>query len=191
MMNLLGVNMEANIERLDKAFEWLVLFLTFSFATFFQWIITLWQPNNVEEPRYLAPIIFSIRFLFVPLIVIVLSWFGKIIAKNTSIKMFMRKFAWFWGMYQLWWYIFLTNILVTLDMSIDARSISMLIAFSMFPVIYFIYRKIMNLYKEGLSESVFWKGKLWNYGATVVAILTIICFMVFIFVTLPPIPQTP
>ena len=126
--------------------------------------------------------------IFIPIIVIILSWFGKIIAKDTRRKMFMRKISWAWGMSQLWVYILLTNIIATLDMSNDAKSISALIGFCALPLVYFIYRRIMDLYKKGLSESVFWKSKWWNYGCSLVAIMTITCFLSFVFISLPTIP---
>lgn len=184
--------MHADVERLDKAFEWLVLFLTLAFATFFQWIALVWQKEISELPNFITPLIFTIRLFFIPIIIIVISWFGKIVIQEQSRKMFCRKFAWIWGMSQLWWYIFLTSILVTLEMPIESTSIAMLIAiFGMLPLSYIIYRRIMNLYRMQMSKTPFWRSKWWNYGTTLMTVISIVCFMSFIFVTIPPIPQSP
>ena len=182
--------MEKEVEKLDKAFEWLVLFLTLAFATFFQWIALVWQEEISELPNFLAPLVFAIRLFFLPIIIIVISWLGKIIIQEQSKKMFFRKFAWIWGMLQFWWYMFLTSILVTLDMPIESTAIAMVIAiFGMLPLSYIFYRRIMNLYKTGLSDIPFWKSRWWDYGTTLIAIVSIICFISFIFATLQPIPQ--
>jgi len=182
--------MLAEVERLDKAFEWLVLFLTLAFATFFQWIALVWQKEISELPDFLTPLIFAIRMFFIPIIIIVISWFGKIVVQEQNRKMFFTKFAWIWGMSQLWWYMFLTSIIVTFEMPIESSSIAMLLAiFGMLPLSYFFYRRIMNLYKTDLSDILFWKSKWWDYGTTLIAIISIVCFISFIFVTLKPLPN--
>lgn len=184
--------MQNGVERLDKAFEWLVLFLTLMFATFFQWIALVWQKEISEQPDFLTPLVFAIRLFLIPIILTVISWLGKIIIQEQNRKMFFRKFAWIWGMLQLWWYIFLTSILVTLEMPSESTSIAMAIAIiGMLPLSIIFYRRIMNLYKTGLSDIPFWKSRWWDYGTTLIAMVSIVCFIGFIFATLQPIPQSP
>jgi hypothetical protein len=185
-----GVAVESEVEKLDKAFEWLVLFLTVAFTAFFQWMASVWQ-KKISETVYLTPLAFAMRVFFVPISIIIFSWFGKIVIQEQNKKMLFRKFSWCWGMSQLWGYIFLTSILITLDMSISYTATAMLVGFLMLPLIYFIYRKIMNLYKTESSEVPFWTSKWWDYGTTLIAMVSIICFWIFIFSTLQLMTQTP
>lgn len=178
--------MEQEVERLDKAFEWVVLFLTLSYATVFQllsWFLGL---------EYATNLIWAIRALFIPLVIIVFLWLGKFVSGGLK-KMFFRKLAWSWGMFQLGLCVFVTILLVTMDTSGEGSPflpifprIALILSCIFVPLLtYGIYRGIMKIYEKATSTNIFWKSKRWNYGATITAVLTIAFFLILMVLTRP------
>ena len=95
------------VERLDKAFEWVVLFLSLSYATVFQLVSWFLGPEHITQ------MFWAIRVMFMPLIVIIFLWLGKFVSLEPK-KMFFRKLAWSWGMFQRGLCIWVIIILVTM-----------------------------------------------------------------------------
>jgi len=93
-------------------------------------------------------------------------------------------------MYQLATHILLTILIVTLDQLRDSiyLKIGVWPCFVLVPVItYVIYGKIMSIYKKATSESKFWRNKWWDHGTTLVAILSMALFVVFVYLLPSPI----
>jgi hypothetical protein len=174
------------VDRLDKAFEWVVLFLTLSYATVFQ--LLSWFLGQ----EYGTNLIWTVRAMFIPLIIIVFLWLGKFVTVEPK-SMFYRKLAWSWGMFHLGLCVFVTILLVTMDTSgrgspfepIFPRVVLVSSVVFVPLVTYGVYRDIMKIYEKATSENIFWRSKKWNYGATVVAVLTITFFLILMFLTRP------
>lgn len=178
--------MEEEVDRLDKAFEWVVLFLTLSYATVFQFLTWF------LKFEYLTSLFWAIRALFIPLVIIVFLWLGKIVSVGLQ-KMFFRKVAWSWGMFQLGLCVWVTIILATMGTSGKGSPfeplfprIALVLNCIFVPLLTFVlYRGIMKMYETATSDSIFWKSKRWNYGATVGVVLSIVLFLLLLVLTRP------
>ena len=112
------------VNRLDKAFEWVILFIGISYATIIQlltWIVEPPIPEQPGIPPMEAHAIFAVvRLTFVPLLIIILIWLGKFISAEPR-KMFFRKLAWSWGMFQLAAHIISTINVAVMDLPHTTR----------------------------------------------------------------------
>lgn len=178
--------MGEEVDRLDKAFEWVVLFLTLSYATVFQ--LLSWFLRQ----EYVTNLFFAIRAMFIPLVIIVFLWLGKFVSVGLR-EMFFRKLAWSWGMFQLGLCVWVTILLATMDTSGEGSpfepifpQIALIFSCIFVPLLtYGIYRDIMKIYEKATSTNIFWKSKRWNHGATIVAVLSIVFFLILLVLTGP------
>lgn len=176
------------VDRLDKAFEWVVLFIGISYATIIQLLTWIFVPPIPEQTMGAAHVIMAVvRLTFIPLLIIILIWLGKFISAEPK-KMFFRKLAWAWGMFQLAAHILSTILVATSDLPRATPEEAVYIQMIVFPsaiivpiIAYAIYRKIISLYKRATAESVFWRNKRWDHGATCVALLSMILFILFVY----------
>lgn len=181
--------MGEEVDRLDKAFEWLVLFIGISYATIIQFLTWILEPPVPQQETGTAHVLMAVvRLTFIPLLIIILIWLGKFIAAEQK-KMFFRKLAWGWGMFQLAAHIISTMFLATIDLPREQGNIiTTFLQMAIIPCVvlvsattYAIYRKIIGLYKKATIESVFWRSRWWDHGATCVTILSMILFILFVY----------
>lgn len=179
--------MEAEVSRLDRAFEWVILFIGISYATIIQLLTWVFEVPTPPQTNGAGVLIMSvIRLTFVPLLIIILIWLGKFISAEPK-KMFFRKLAWGWGMFQLATHILSTLLLVTLDMPRSTPEEAIYVQMIIFPsaiivpaIVYVIYRRIISLYKKATVESMFWKNRWWNHGATATTILSLTLYVLYV-----------
>lgn len=99
-------------ERLDRAFDLILLLIGIICATIFQYVSVLGD---------IVFITFAMRFLFIPLIPLVLLWLFKFISDNPRLRIFVRIFAWFFGIFSLFsnlWFFFAISFLAQLATSV-------------------------------------------------------------------------
>lgn len=107
---------EEEVDRLDKAFEWVVLFIGISYATIIQLLTWILMPPIPQQTTGAAHILMAVvRLTFIPLLIIILIWLGKFISAEPK-DMFFRKLAWAWGMFQLATHILSTILIATSDL---------------------------------------------------------------------------
>lgn len=180
--------MEEEVSRLDRAFEWVVLFVGISYATIIQLLTWVFEAPVGQQSSEVGKLIMSvIRLTFVPLLIIILIWLGKSISAEPK-KMFFRKLAWGWGMFELATHTLSTLLLITIDMPRNTPEEALPLQMIIFPsaiivpaIIYAIYRKIISLYRKATVESMFWRSRWWNHGATVTTILSLALFVLFVY----------
>jgi hypothetical protein len=90
---LVNQAMKEEVERLDKAFEWVVLFIGISYATIIQLVTWVWEPPPPSQTSgNVSNLLSVVRFTYIPLLIIILIWLGKFVATEPK-KMFFRKLA--------------------------------------------------------------------------------------------------
>ena len=179
---------EEEVDRLDKAFEWVILFIGISYATIIQLLTWVFEPPIPQQTSGQIAVIMSVvRLTFVPLLIIILIWLGKFISAEPK-KMFFRKVAWGWGLFQLATHILSTLLIVTIDLPRSTPEEAFPIQMIVFPsaiivpaITYAIYRKIISLYRKATVESIFWKNRWWNHGATGTTIPSLILYILFVY----------
>ena len=66
------------VNRLDKAFEWVVLFVGISYATIIQFLTWIFEaPVPQQTTGQASYILAMVRFTFIPLLIIILIWLGN------------------------------------------------------------------------------------------------------------------
>lgn len=146
-------------ERLDSAFQWLVLLLTMSFSVLFGWLTWFWKTET-------EPIAMSIRIFLFPIFAIILLWILKVVTKDQNKTMFLRKLAWFWGIEQSWAFFSILALVFTMDLGETIAKVSILVDSILFLPMFLLYRKVIGTYRENLTQLSFWRTRKYNYGAS-------------------------
>ena len=83
------------MEEIDEAFNWLVLVLGTLAATLVGSLHLYPLPNPPLTPKIEIQFM---RLLFVPLIVLVISWLGSNLVQNKGIRVVLKSFSWFYAL---------------------------------------------------------------------------------------------
>ena len=83
------------LEEIDEAFNWLVLILGTIAATLVGSLHLFPLPNPPLTPKIEIQFL---RLLFVPLIVLVISWLGSHLIQNKTLKVILKSFSWLYAL---------------------------------------------------------------------------------------------
>jgi len=83
------------LEEIDEAFNWLVLVLGTMAAALVGSLHLYPLPSPPLTPKIEIQFM---RLLFVPLIVIVISWLGSHLVQNKGIRVVLKSFSWFYAL---------------------------------------------------------------------------------------------
>lgn len=83
------------MEEIDEAFNWLVLVLGTLAASLFGSVHLYPLPFPPLTPRIEIQFM---RLLFVPLVVLVITWLGSHLVQNKGIRIVLKSFSWFYAL---------------------------------------------------------------------------------------------
>jgi len=175
------MSLDDEVERLDNAFQWLILLLTLSFSVLFGWLTWFWKTET-------EPITVSVRIYLFPVFAIILVWILKVVTKDQNKRMFLRKFAWFWGVIQFWAFFAILALLFTMDLGQTMTYVSILIDAILFLLMFWLYRTVISSYRESLHQISFWRTRKYNLGASALG-WSIVVLYLFLMVFLYTVPK--
>jgi len=83
------------LEEIDEAFNWLVLVLGTLAASLFESVHLYPLPSPPLTPRLEIQFM---RLLFVPLVVLVITWLGSHLVQDKGIRIVLKSFSWFYAL---------------------------------------------------------------------------------------------
>jgi len=86
------------LEEIDEAFNWLVLILGTLAATLVDFLHLFPLPSPPLTPKIEIQFL---RLLFVPLIVLIISWLSSHIIQNKGVRIVLKSFSWLYALFLL------------------------------------------------------------------------------------------
>ena len=151
-------------ERLDRAFDLILLLIGIISAAILQYVAALGDMSLTT---------FSMRFLFIPLIPIILFWLWNRITNNLNTQVFIRMFAWFLGVFTLFSDILFFLLLSFLRQFVTSLASTLVVSIVLYVIAFFLDRRIKALYGY-MTRDLVWMGVASYALAIATTVVTII-----------------
>lgn len=91
--------MGERVERLDRSIDFVLVFLSIISAAIFQYVTALpYDPSNkLDLALFIFFMRFSLKLLFLPILVIIPPWLALHIARSENRRMLLRTFVWYFS----------------------------------------------------------------------------------------------
>lgn len=147
-----------NLPSMDKAFEWLVLFLTVLFGVIFQFLTWVLKPESLLG--FTAKLMLSMTM---PLILLLFAWFYRLLTLDEEHRISLGLFSWGSVSMVLSCYVmlFLTLAITAIFNKFAVTAIIALlggtIAISLVPS-----KRIFTIYKASTLDNRYWEQRGWK-----------------------------
>ena len=156
------------IERLDRAFDLILILVGLITAAILQYAAALGDLSFTT---------FSIRFLFIPIIPLVLFWLSNKLAHNPSFRIFTRVFVWFYGTFTLFTDIWFFLVLVFGRQFAASKPFTVAASIVLYVIAFLLDRRVEEMYGYRRREITRISSAAYLLAIALIVLTTILAYL--------------